>query len=229
MGTINVMGSNSMRGVMDALVPQFEAATGYKVAITYDPAKRMLNRIRGGETADLAIIGSGAIDDLVKDGIIAPDTRVLARSSVGMAVRAGAPKPDIGSVERFTDAILKARSIAYTIDGASGMHFAELIERLGIADAVKAKAKRQPGGLVGEIVARGEAEVAIQQISELMAVSGIDLVGPIPQSLQKTTVIAGGVFRGAREPEAARALLSFLATPQAANVIRAKGLDPGGP
>lgn len=229
MGTIHVMGSNSMRGVMDALVPQFEAATGHKVAITYDPAKRMLNRIRGGETADLAIIGSGAIDDLVKDGIIAPDTRVLARSSVGMAVRAGAPKPDIGSVERFTDAILKARSIAYTIDGASGMHFAELIERLGIADAVKAKAKRQPGGLVGEIVARGEAEVAIQQISELMAVSGIDLVGPIPQALQKTTVIAAGVFRGAREPEAARALLAFLATPQAANVIRAKGLDPGGP
>lgn len=229
MGTINVMGSNSMRGVMDALAPQFEAATGHKVAITYDPAKRMLNRIRGGETADLAIIGSGAIDDLVKDGIIAPDTRVLARSSVGMAVRAGAPKPDIGSVERFTDAILKARSIAYTIDGASGMHFAELIERLGIADAVKAKAKRQPGGLVGEIVARGEAEVAIQQISELMAVSGIDLVGPVPQSLQKTTVIAAGVFRGAREPEAARALLAFLATPQAANVIRAKGLDSGGP
>jgi molybdate transport system substrate-binding protein len=229
MGTINVMGSNSMRGVMDALVPQFEAATGHKVAITYDPAKRMLNRIRGGETADLAIIGSGAIDDLVEEGIIAPDTRVLARSSVGMAVRAGAPKPDIGSVERFTDAILKARSIAYTIDGASGMHFAELIERLGIADAVKAKAKRQPGGLVGEIVARGEAEVAILQISELMAVSGIDLVGPIPQALQKTTVIAAGVFRGAREPDGARALLAFLATPQAANLIRAKGLDPGGP
>ena len=228
MGTINVMGSNSMRGVMDALVPQFEAATGHKAVITYDPAKRMLNRIRGGETADLAIIGSGAIDDLVKEGIIAPDTRVLARSSVGMAVRTGAPKPDIGSVERFTDAILKARSIAYTIDGASGMHFAQLIERLGIAEAVKAKAKRQPGGLVSEIVARGEAEVAIQQISELMAVSGIDLVGPIPQALQKTTVIAAGVFRGAREPEAARALLAFLVTPQAANVIRAKGLDPGG-
>lgn len=226
MSAIKVMCSNSMRGVMDVLVPQFERATTHKVAITYDPAKRMLARIQDGETGDLAIIGSGAIDALVKEGLIAPDIRVLARSSIGMAVRAGAPKPDIGSVERFKEAILAARSIAYTIDGASGMHFAELIERLGIADAVKAKAKRQPGGLVGELITRGEAEVAIQQISELKAVSGIEIIGPIPQPLQKTTVVSAGVFRSAREPEAARALLGFLSTGEAATVIREKGLEP---
>lgn len=226
MSTIKVMCSNSMRGVMDALVPEFERASAHEVAITYDPAKRMLARIRGGETADLAIIGSGAIDELVKEGPIAPDTRALARSSIGMAVRAGAPKPDIGSVERFREAVLAARSIAYTIDGASGMHFAELIERLGIADAVKAKAKRQPGGLVGELVARGEAEVAIQQISELKAVPGIEIVGPIPEPLQKTTVVSAGIFRGAKEPEAARALLAFLSTDEAGIVMRQKGLEP---
>jgi len=226
MSAIKVMCSNSMRGVMDALVPQFERASAHEVAITYDPAKRMLTRIRGGETGDLAIIGSGAIDELVKEGLIAPDIRVLARSSIGMAVRDGAPKPDVGSVERFKEAVLAARSIAYTIDGASGMHFAELIERLGIADEVKAKAKRQPGGLVGELVARGEAEVAIQQISELQAVPGIDIVGPIPGPLQKTTVVSAGIFRGAKEPEAARALLAFLSTAEAGAVIRQKGLEP---
>ena len=176
MATVSVMCSNSMRGVMDELVPQFESASGHKVTIGYDPAKRMSSRIRSGERGDLAIMGSGAIEELAGEGIIAPDTQsVLARSSVGMAVRAGAAKPDISTVEAFKAAILNARSVAYTIDGASGMHFAELIERLGIAEAVKTKAKRQPGGLVGELVANGEAEVAIQQISELMAGRGIAL------------------------------------------------------
>ncbi|HEX6004041.1 MAG TPA: substrate-binding domain-containing protein [Burkholderiales bacterium] len=226
MATIKLMCSNSMHGVMDELLPQFQAASGHRVAVTYDPAKLMLKRIMGGEIGDLAIVGSGAIDDLVQQGVIAPPTRTLARSSVGMAVAAGAAKPDISTVDAFKAAILGARSIAYTIDGASGMHFAELIERLGIAPAVQAKARRQPGGLVGEIVARGEAEVAIQQLSELKAVPGIDIVGPIPQAIQKTTVIAAGVFCKARNPEAARALLDFLAGDAVAYVIKAKGLEP---
>lgn len=229
MATLNVMCSNSMRGVMDELVPRFEKAGGHSIAISYDPAKRMLVRIRGGETADLAIIGSGGIEALAAEGVIAPDTQVvLARSSVGMAVRAGAAKPDISTVEAFKAAILNAPSVAYTIDGASGMHFAELIARLGIADAMKSKARRQPGGLVGELVVRGEAEIAIQQISELMAVKGVDVVGPIPEALQKTTVVSGGVFRKASAPDAARALLAFLSGPTAAEVIRAKGLEPPG-
>ena len=141
---MKVMCSNSMHGVMDSLLPEFERASGSKVEITYDPAKRMMARIRGGESGDVAIIGSGAIDELANDGLIRADTRVeLARSSVGMAVAAGAAKPDIGTVEAFKAALLEAQSVAYTIEGASGMHFAELIERLGIADAVKAYRAKQ--------------------------------------------------------------------------------------
>lgn len=225
---MKVMCSNSMRGVMGTLLPAFERQSGNRVEISYDPAKLMLGRIRRGETADVAIIGSGAIDELAGEGIIVSDTRcILARSSIGMAVAAGAAKPDIGSVEAFKTAILKAKSIAYTIDGASGMHFAALTERLGIAEAVKSKARRQPGGLVGELVARGEAEIAIQQVSELMAVPGIDLVGPIPQALQKITVVSGGVFATSRVPDAARALLEFLRSQAAQAVILAQGLEPG--
>ena len=227
---MKVMCSNSMHGVMDSLLPEFERASGSKVEITYDPAKRMMARIRGGESGDVAIIGSGAIDELANDGLIRADTRVeLARSSVGMAVAAGAAKPDIGTVEAFKAALLEAQSVAYTIEGASGMHFAELIERLGIADQVKAKARRQPGGLVGELIARGEAEVAIQQVSELMAVPGIQLVGPIPRELQKITVVSGGVFRNAVSPDAGRALLAFLTSPAARAVMQAKGLEPATP
>jgi molybdate transport system substrate-binding protein len=228
MAAVKVMCSNSMRGVMEEILPQFEKSSGHKIAIRYDPAKLMLKRIRSGETADLAIIGAGAIGELAKDGVVAPDTRVLARSSIGMAVRSGTPQPDISSVEAFKAVILNAQSVAYTIDGASGMHFAELIERLGIAQAVQAKARRQPGGLVGELVARGDAEIAIQQISELMAVRGVEVVGPIPQALQKTTVVAAGIFSTAPEADAARALLDFLSTPAAAEVIKAKGLEPPG-
>ncbi|HJQ61902.1 MAG TPA: substrate-binding domain-containing protein [Burkholderiales bacterium] len=228
MAAVKVMCSNSMRGVMEEILPQFEKSSGHKIAISYDPAKLMLKRIRSGETADLAIIGAGAIGELAKEGIVAPDTRVLARSSIGMAVRSGAPKPDISSIEAFKAAILNAQSVAYTIDGASGMHFADLIERLGIAEAVQAKARRQPGGLVGELVARGEAEIAIQQISELMAVRGVEVIGPIPQALQKTTVVAAGIFSTAPEADAARALLAFVSTPAAAEVIKAKGLESPG-
>lgn len=226
---LKVLTSNSMRAVMNELVPEFERTSGYKVALSYDPAKVMLSRIRNGETADVAILGSSVIDELAKEGRIAADTRVvLARCGVGIAVRAGASKPDISSVEAFKRALLNASSIAYTIDGASGMHFAGLIERLGITEDVKSKAKRRQGGLIGELVARGEAEIAIQQIPELMAVPDIDLVGPIPQELQKITAVSAGVFRDAGEPQAARALLEFLSTPAAARVIKAKGLEPAG-
>jgi len=226
---LRVLTSNSMRAVMDELVPQFERASGHTVSLSYDPAKLMLSRIRGGETADVAILGSSVIDELANEGRIAPETSVvLARCGIGMAVRAGAAKPDIGSVESFKRALLEAESIAYTIDGASGMHFAGLIERLGIAENLKSKANRRSGGLIGELVASGDAEIAIQQLPELMAVRGIDVVGPIPQALQKITVVSAGVFRDATEPHAARALLEFLSTPASARVIKSKGLEPAG-
>lgn len=227
MKKLRVFASNSIRAAMAELVPQFERASRNRVAVSYDPAKILLERIGKGETADLVITGSGAIDALVKQGkILAGSRRVLARCRVGVAVLAGAPKPDIGSVEALKRTLLRAASVAYTQEGASGMHFAGVIERLGIANEVKAKAVRQPGGLVGELVAAGKAEIAIQQIPELLAVPGIELVGPLPAEIQLVTVTAAGVFSGAEQAAAARSLIEFLAAPAAARVIQAKGLEP---
>jgi molybdate transport system substrate-binding protein len=225
--TIKVFASNSIRAVMGELVPQFERANDCKIAISYDPAKVMLARIERGETADLAITGSAAIDELVKQGkILAGSRRVLARCRVGIAVLAGQPKPDISSVAAFKRALLGAKSVACTQEGASGMHFAGLIERLGIAGQVKAKAVRQPGGLIGELVAEGKAEIAIQQIPELMAVAGIELVGPLPAEIQLVTVSSAGIFAGTQQAEAAQAFVEFLTAPAAAKVMKAKGLEP---
>jgi molybdate transport system substrate-binding protein len=187
----------------------------------------MLARIQKSETADLVITGSGAIDELVRQGrVLAESRRKLARCSVGVAVRAGAPKPDIGSVEALKRVLLGARSVAYTQEGASGMHFSGVIERLGIAEEVQAKAVRQPGGLIGERVAAGSAEIAIQQIPELMAVPGIELVGPLPAEIQLVTVSSAGVFADAGDAEAASGFIRFLLTPAAARVMKAKGLEP---
>lgn len=225
---IKVLCSNSSHAVMEELLPAFERASGHKVSISYDTAILTLSRIKGGETADLVILNAPAIDELTKQGRIAlGSSRTLARCGVGIAVRAGAPKPDIGSVEAFKRALLDAKSIAHTEAGASGIHFSGLIERLGIAAQVKAKARTRPGGLIGELVANGEAELAVQQIPELMAVAGIELVGPLPQELQSITTVTAAVFADARQPDAARAFLAFLTTPAAARVFKANGLDPG--
>jgi molybdate transport system substrate-binding protein len=224
---IRILASNSIRAVMGELVPQFERASGISVSVSYDPAKVMLARIAKGETGDLAITGSGAIDELVKQGkILAGSRRVLARCRVGVAVRAGQPRPDIGTVESLKRALLAAKSVAYTQEGASGMHFSGVIERLGIAEEVRAKAVRQPGGLIGELVAAGKAEIAIQQIPELLAVPGIELIGPLPAEIQLVTVSSAGIFAGAEQKEAAQSLIAFLASPAASRVMQAKGLEP---
>ena len=227
-GGIQVICSNSSRAVMDELLPAFERASGHHVTISYATAVQALSRIRDGATTDAIILNAQSIDELTKQGKIAADSRrELARCGVGIAVRAGAPKPDIGSVEAFKRALLDAKSIAHTEAGASGIHFLGLIERLGIAAQVKAKTRTRPGGLIGELVAKGEAELAVQQIPELMAVAGIDVVGPLPRELQSTTTVTAAVFAGARQPEAARAFLAFLSTPAAARVFKARGLEPG--
>lgn len=225
---IKVLCSNSSHAVMEELLPAFERASGHQVSINYDTAILTLSRIKSGETADLVILNAPAIDELTKQGRIAAGSRhTLARCGVGIAVRAGAPKPDISSVEAFRRALLDAKSIAHTEAGASGIHFLGLIERLGIAAQVKAKARTRPGGLIGKLVASGEAELAVQQIPELMAVAGIDLVGPLPHELQIISTITAAVFEDARQPDAAQALLEFLTTPSAARVFKANGLDPG--
>jgi len=226
MATLKLFTTNSMHAVMDTLLPRFERASGHTVTVSYDPAKIMMQRIQSGERADLALLGGSAVEDLAKQGRIAGPRRFISRCGVGVGVRAGAPRPDIGSVDAFKRALLAAPSIAFTSEGASGMHFSGLIEKLGIAREVHAKAVRQPGGLVGELVIAGKAELAIQQIPELMSVPGIDVVGPLPPELQATTRSTAGVFSGSKQPEAARALIEFLATPEAARVFREKGHEP---
>src|SRR5262249_49687788 len=149
----------------------------------------------------------------------------LASSSVGLAVRAGAPRPDISAPDPLKRALLSARSITYTLTGASGIHFAQVIERLGIADAIKTKAIVRDG-LAGELAARGEVELAVQQISELMQVKGIDIVGPLPPEVQKSTVFSAGIFKSAKNPSGAAALIAWLSTPETAVIIKAKGMEP---
>jgi molybdate transport system substrate-binding protein len=148
----------------------------------------------------------------------------LSKSFVGIAVARGAPKPDIGTPEKFKQAILNAKSIAHSKTGASGLYFASLTEKLGIADAIRAKAKVQDG-IVGEVAARGEAEIAVQQISELMQAEGVDIVGPLPDALQSITIFSAGVFGSSRQP-AAKAFVAHLASAEVAPVIRQKGMEP---
>jgi len=227
MATIKLFVSNSMRGVMNELLPQFERATGHKVEVSYDPAKLMMERIRRGEAADLVILGGPALEELESAGKIARGSRrVISSCGVGVAVKAGAPKPDIGTVDSFKRALLAARSVAYTEHGASGIYFSKLIEKLGIANEVKAKVARQAGGLVGEIVAEGKADLAVQQIPELMVVKGVDFVGPLPRDIQQITVSSAGIFSSSRAPADARVLLDFLTTPEAMVVMKAKGHEP---
>ncbi|MCC7484618.1 MAG: substrate-binding domain-containing protein [Burkholderiales bacterium] len=228
MANLKLFTSNGQRTVMAALLPQFEKATGHRVEASYDPGQVMMRRIASGERADLLILGAEALDELAGQGTIVPESRrVFSRCGIGVAVSAGSPRPDIGSVEAFRRALLAAPSIAYTIEGASGIHFASVIETMGIAREVQAKAVRQPGGLVGELLVAGKAQFAIQQIPELLAVPGITYVGPLPGELQKTTVSAAGIFAGSAHPDAARALIEYLFTPGAASVVKRMGHEPG--
>ncbi|HXM82434.1 MAG TPA: substrate-binding domain-containing protein [Burkholderiales bacterium] len=166
-----------------------------------------------------------AMDDAAKAGKLAAGSRVtLARTGVAVAVRAGAPKPDIGSADAFRKSLLAAKSFAHS-RGASGVHMAHVIERLGISEQMKPKTVIVDNGPVGAVVAKGEAEMGVQLMSELLPVAGIDIVGPLPAALQKMTVLVGGVYSGAREPAAAQALLKFLSADAALPVIRKKGME----
>lgn len=226
LGEIKVLTSNSSLTVLDALAPAFERASGHRYAVDVASAKVMFGRIKDGETGDVVILGASALDELVELGIVsAGSRRSFARSRVGVAVRAGAPKPDISSVEAFTRTILDARSIAHTVHGASGMYVPVMLERLGIAEQMKPKTVTRPGGYIGGVVARGEAEIAIQQIVELLAVPGIDIVGPLPDEIQKVFQTAAGIFTASRQPEAAGSMLRFLLTPAHAGVFMEKGLE----
>jgi molybdate transport system substrate-binding protein len=224
---INVLASNALKEAYLELVPGFEKATEHKVATTWAGTNDIKKRMAAGETYDLVIMAGPALDELVKQGKIVPGSRVdLAKSGVGVAVRAGAPKPDISSGDALKRALLAAKSIAYS-SGPSGVYMEGLFRRLGIADEIKPKLKQtQPGNPVGEVIARGEAEIGFQQVSELLPVAGIDFIGPLPPDVQHITVFSGGIHTGAKEPDAAKALVRFITAPAAAAVIRKKGMEP---
>jgi molybdate transport system substrate-binding protein len=227
---IHVFSGNGMRAALAELAPQFERASGNTLRVSYDPAQIILRRVDNGETADVALLGEEAIDRLVAAGIVAASSRrLLARNGIGLGVRAGAPKPGIATKEAFVQALRAADSIAYTSEGASGIYFADLIERLGIGEMVRAKARTQPGGLVGELVVAGHAQVAIQQLPELLAVPGIEVAGPLPDEVQKINTTAAGVFTRSQAGAAASRLIEFLASPPAREVFRAKGFEPAAP
>jgi len=224
---LKIFSTHAVQGALVALIARFEGSHGGRVAVDYDPTNRLLSRIKAGETADIAILTGDGVDELAGLGILDGGSAVqLVRSVVGLAVKAGAPRPDIGTPEALKATLLAAQSIAYSRLGASGVFFAGLIERLGIAEAVNAKATIIPSGLTGALVARSEAQMAVQQLSELMAVPGLDIVGPLPASLQTPTVFSAAMFPGSAHAGEAGRFLQELSSPDAAAAYRAAGLEP---
>jgi molybdate transport system substrate-binding protein len=213
--------------VLEELGPQFERDTGDRLAITFGVANTMKRQIEAGEPFDLAIMTAPVTDALIAQGRIVPATRTdMARGAIGIGVHQGASKPDIGSVEALKRALLAAESVALSREGWSGLYFAGLLERLGIADAMKPKL-RYGGANVAEMVAGGEAQLGVQLINELMAVAGVEVVGPLPAEVQSYVILTGGVGSQARDPGAAEAFLRFVTSSAAAPLIRSKGLEPG--
>jgi molybdate transport system substrate-binding protein len=224
MSDIKVLSTIGMRTVLEEITPAFERQNGGTVTRVYDSSVALMKRIAAGETGDAAVFTAGAIDELIAHGKVASRTD-LARSFVGIAVRKGAPRPDIATPDAFKKTMLAAKSIARSETGASGLYFAGLVERLGLAEALNPKIIVQDG-IVGRIAARGEAEIAVQQISELMQADGIDIVGPLPDELQSITVFSGGVFTNSSAAGLAAAYVAHLASPAFAAVIRLKGMEP---
>lgn len=216
--------SNSARPALDLLIPEFEKNTGHKIELVLDTAKNSLARIEAGERGDVAVLLGTSIDKLTKAGVVA-NPQPFARSIIGMAVKAGAPKPDISTVEAFKQTLLNAKSVAHTVHGPSGAYFPGLIERLGIADQIKPKTVTRPGGYIAVAVASGEAEIAFQQIVELLAVPGVDLVGPIPQEIQYNFDSAAAVFVESENQVASAELLEFFASKSNAEKFSKAGLE----
>lgn len=222
-----VLSTISCKEALIELVPEYEHESGRKLDVTYAGGPGLTEEIRGGKTADL-FIGPGEFSNpLIAEGKLAGASRTaFARSSTGLCVRAGGPKPDISTPEKLKSALLAARAVSYS-KGASGIHFVKALEKLGIADAVAAKlVPPAPGELVGAVVARGAADIGAQQFSELLPVSGIDILGPLPPELQQTIVYGATAFPQSQEREAAQDFVKFLCSEPARKVLRKKGLEP---
>jgi molybdate transport system substrate-binding protein len=229
---VRVMISGGLTAAYKVLVPEFERATGHKVLTAYGPSmgttvNAIPVRLERGEPVDVLIMVGYALGDLVQKGKVISDSRIdLVKSPIGIAVKSGAPRPDISTTDAVKRALLAAKTIAYS-DSASGVYVStEMFDKLGIKEAMKDKARKIPATPVGEIVAHGDAEIGFQQMSELLPVDGIDIVGPLPDELQKITVFSAGITTVAKEPDAGKALIKFLASPAARPEMVKSGMDP---
>jgi molybdate transport system substrate-binding protein len=222
---IKVMASAAIHDAYVELLPAFERATENKVTTAWVPTAEMMTRLKGGEIVDLVIMAVNGMDELNDLGKVGNGTAV-ARSGIGVAVQAGAPAPDISSVEAFKRTLLAAKSIAMST-GPSGVYLAGLFRRLDIADAIKDKLKQTQGVPIGEVVARGDAEIGFQQVSELLPIKGITYIGPLPAFIQHITVFTAAVHSGATATDGAKALIKFLTTPQAGEAFKKTGMEPG--
>lgn len=225
---VKVLSTQATEQAYRELAPQFEQASGHKVTTIFTGTLDVQKRIAAGESYDVILMAGPAVDDFIKAGKIVPGSRVdIARSGVGVAVKAGAAKPDISTTEAVKKTLLAATSIGYST-GPSGVYLTGLFQRLRVADAIKGKLKQTPTGVfVGSIVASGEAQIGFQQVSELAHFPGVDFVGPLPADIQDITVFSAGLQVGAKEGEAAKAWLKFLTAPEHAAAFTARGLTPG--
>jgi len=226
---IKVLSAGAYKSVVVAIQPEFEKQTGHKLVIDNDTVGALAKRVEDGESFDVIIVSPAAVDDLIKKGKAASGTRqTLARVGIGVMVKDAAPKPDISTVDAFKKTVLGANTVAY-IDpasgGSSGIYLASLFEKLGIANEVKPKARLKQGGYVADLIVSGEAELGIHQISEILPVKGVALVGPLPAEIQNYTTYAAGLSSSARDVEAAKAVIQALAGSMAAPVLKSKGMD----
>jgi molybdate transport system substrate-binding protein len=227
---IKVLSSVALTSALDELAPIFERTTGNKLVIDYGVAVQLRERFLAGETADVVILTRPLMDDLQKQGkLITENLTNVGGTAVAVAVRAGAPKLDIGSVDAFKRALLSVKSVVYADPakgGASGVYFARVIDRLGLADQLKAKTILVPGAQAAEVVARGEAELGVGQASEIVPVNGALLLGPLPGEIGSVTVFTAGISAATKTPEADRAFIRFLTGPIAVPILKAKGFEP---
>lgn len=225
---VRVASSGAVKEAYVELVANFERTTGHKVLTTWGGTESVTKRVRDGEVFDLVIISALNIDRLVGEGKLVTGSRIdVAKSGVGVAVRDGLAKPDVSSSEGLKKAVLDAKSVAYS-SGPSGFYLVDLFKKMGISDQIKDKVKQTPSGVqVGDLLARGEADLGFQQVSELVHVKGIQYIGPLPADIQHTTTFSVGLHAKAPEPDAAKALVNALTASEAAAVIRKAGMEPG--
>ena len=225
--TIKVFTTRAIKTVLDETGSEFEKTTGYKLDVTTDIAIRMVRGIQAGELFDVLVASPEQIDMLIEQGKIDAQTRtILARSGIGVAVRAGTAKPEIGTVEAFKSTLLKAKSIAYLKEGQSGIYLAGLMDRLELTEALKRKVVRPEQDIVSELVAKGEVELGLVVITQIQTTPGVELAGPLPPEIQSHVVFATGVSSRSRAPYAAEELIKFLTTPRTVAVMKSQGMQP---